>query len=1356
MKRIIKQKLYKKDFIIFLQIIMLFQIIIPSISLSECDYYTPIKRKGSEDCIEGNCTPEEFENNICTIENQIVKTQWINNIIYIEDSVDFRYVDISTSQNGNLILLTTAITQDYMPNRIIYKLDKFGSGCFLDEVIPYYKYMLSDYDFYQVTIFSTKSNENFFISLSNQSYFELYNLEDSLVISKFIGNFKISSYIGTFVDLDDDFYVLGFIKKNSIGENYFSIYKCNSTSLELSYQSFKYNNIIDNLSSDAKIVSCFQSDKKKIICFYQEASYNYTEIVFDGNLNVQKTEEIVEGSSNVENFFQCVHFTGEVGAFAYYDNSSKLKIKFKIYNDDDNSITDYFNSIDIIELNIDNLNANVLLNQMIKLKDSKICITSVDVELKELYITIINNYDKQNEKIKIRYYLIRMNNLYIYRFFNRISITIYNGLIALASTYIDLDDCSAVSLILFSYPNSTDFEVDIIEKLKINDNIIIDLNSKCNLDNNIFGLIYKDIKIISFSEEFKLFSSKDNRELNVGDTINEDENIILSNSEILSFPNDGNITFTLETTEPEFNVYNEYAQFTENIGGDDTESNFFKPNTYTGKYSYCTIIINEIIYDNCIDNCKYCLSDENCIVCKYGFRLTDNEDTKICLDKEEVSEETTEYIVKTSIPFNNDKNISINQIENIKNELLKNHTIKNEIIKKDKVTIQLSTLEHQKHFNEPEVSTIDLGECENKLKEAYSIPKEESLFILKVDIKTEDLSSTYVQYEVYDPTKTKQLNLSICEGISINIDAPVNLDDLIELIYDSLSDSGYNLFNENDSFYQDICAVYTTVNGTDILLSDRKKDIYAIIQNKSLCQTGCELKSYNSSTNKASCNCEINQKTITDLNIDNLFDEKKIASNFYDTLANSNFQVLKCIKLIFSSKFGKNIGGIVMTILLFISIILNIFSFIKGKEIIHIFINLVIKNNILNENKDSITINNNKSTINNKRKSSIISRKKKSKTHRHQKRVKIEANLQAPTKKRKKKKQSSIYTDIIDRNRNDFNISLNTKSNLTRNGRLDTKKNTNISNIINIQNIEKEKNSNHNDSSTIHSKIQNDINNHKDITIYTDNKLNNITQKKGSFEYNSINNTLNPNLNKNNSKDNNNNKYLQELNDEELNNLEYELAVEQDKRTYFQYYWSLLKKKHLILFAFWPSNDYNVMTMKISLFILSFGLYFTINGFFFNDETMHKVYKDNGAFDFLFQIPQILYSTIVSAIINMILKRLSLSEKNILEIKQEKDNTKIVEKSKTIEKCINIKFIIFFILSFLFMLFFSYFISCFCAVYINTQKILIKDTLISFGLSMIYPFGLNLLPGFFRIPALRAKKKDNKCLYKLSKIVALI
>ena len=70
------------------------------------------------------------------------------------------------------------------------------------------------------------------------------------------------------------------------------------------------------------------------------------------------------------------------------------------------------------------------------------------------------------------------------------------------------------------------------------------------------------------------------------------------------------------------------------------------------------------------------------------------------------------------------------------------------------------------------------------------------------------------------------------------------------------------------------------------------------------------------------------------------------------------------------------------------------------------------------------------------------------------------------------------------------------------------------------------------------------------------------------------------------------------LNDQELNTLEYEQAIIIYKRTFFQYYFSLLKKKHLILFTICPSQDYNLTSIKISLFLLSFSLYFTINGFF--------------------------------------------------------------------------------------------------------------------------------------------------------------
>ena len=228
------------------------------------------------------------------------------------------------------------------------------------------------------------------------------------------------------------------------------------------------------------------------------------------------------------------------------------------------------------------------------------------------------------------------------------------------------------------------------------------------------------------------------------------------------------------------------------------------------------------------------------------------------------------------------------------------------------------------------------------------------------------------------------------------------------------------------------------------------------------------------------------------------------------------------------------------------------------------------------------------------------------------------------------------------------------------------------------------------------------------------------------------------------------------LSDQELNTLEYELALELDKRTYFQYYWSLLKRNQLLLFSFIPVYDYNIATIKIALFLLSFSLYFSINGFFFSDDTMHKVYEDKGKYGFIYRIPQIFYSTLVSTVINMILKALSLSEKNILQIKEISDLKVAKEKSKEIECCLKIKFIIFFILGLCLMIFFWYFITLFCAVYNNTQIILIRDTIISFSVSLLYPFGLNLLPGIFRMHALKAKNKDKEYIYKIGMIIALL
>ena len=230
-----------------------------------------------------------------------------------------------------------------------------------------------------------------------------------------------------------------------------------------------------------------------------------------------------------------------------------------------------------------------------------------------------------------------------------------------------------------------------------------------------------------------------------------------------------------------------------------------------------------------------------------------------------------------------------------------------------------------------------------------------------------------------------------------------------------------------------------------------------------------------------------------------------------------------------------------------------------------------------------------------------------------------------------------------------------------------------------------------------------------------------------------------------------------DLNDAELNQLDYRSALIIDKRTFFQYYWSLLKKKHLILFCFFPSNDYNILIIKRSFFIIAFSLYFTICGFFFSDETMHKVYENNGKFNFVYQIPQIIYSSVISTIIHHLLRYLSLSEKSILQLKKENNRRSSINgKSDYIQRCLKIKLILYFFISLILMLFFWYFISAFCAVYQNTQTILLKSTLLSFLFSMIYPFGYVLLPGILRIPALRATNQDQEFIYNFSKILALL
>ena len=111
------------------------------------------------------------------------------------------------------------------------------------------------------------------------------------------------------------------------------------------------------------------------------------------------------------------------------------------------------------------------------------------------------------------------------------------------------------------------------------------------------------------------------------------------------------------------------------------------------------------------------------------------------------------------------------------------------------------------------------------------------------------------------------------------------------------------------------------------------------------------------------------------------------------------------------------------------------------------------------------------------------------------------------------------------------------------------------------------------------------------------------------------------------------------MNDYEINNLKYKEAIKIDKRSILNYYISLLKRKHIILFSFIPMIDYNLVSIKISLFWLSFSTFFAINGFFFNDDTMHTIYKEEINYNFISHVSIITCSSIISFAINILFKQ---------------------------------------------------------------------------------------------------------------------
>ena len=220
--------------------------------------------------------------------------------------------------------------------------------------------------------------------------------------------------------------------------------------------------------------------------------------------------------------------------------------------------------------------------------------------------------------------------------------------------------------------------------------------------------------------------------------------------------------------------------------------------------------------------------------------------------------------------------------------------------------------------------------------------------------------------------------------------------------------------------------------------------------------------------------------------------------------------------------------------------------------------------------------------------------------------------------------------------------------------------------------------------------------------------------------------------------------------------MDYSNAIIYDKRSCGEYYLALLKTKNAIIFSFCPRNDYNSIIIRSDIFSLSFSIYYAINFAFFTDEIMHKIYEDGGKYDIVYFMPKIVISFFVAYYLTILIKIIFLSERNINQVRQQTSSSIAYNIADKVKKNLIIKYTIFFILGIVFLVFFWMLLSSFGAVYPNTQMFIFKNALISFAISLVYPFFTNIFPSILRMCSLNSNKKDNECIYKLSKFLQIL
>ena len=225
---------------------LIFFLTITKVCSPTCGPNFPFIKNGV--CVQ-NCTLEEL-NNGCIIENEILKTQWINNITYLTESGN-PYINLVVSENNDLIILMSAYPATN--TRLFYGLNKEGRGYFTIDnkesannsmvISKSYTVMRYEAEIFMVKLKSSSETKEYIMDFGKNPQLlhfydpEILSLELKDISEVFYPFYILKQLMGAKVKLtssSDNYYVIGILWADYSNSNYyfyFTLIKFSITSL---------------------------------------------------------------------------------------------------------------------------------------------------------------------------------------------------------------------------------------------------------------------------------------------------------------------------------------------------------------------------------------------------------------------------------------------------------------------------------------------------------------------------------------------------------------------------------------------------------------------------------------------------------------------------------------------------------------------------------------------------------------------------------------------------------------------------------------------------------------------------------------------------------------------------------------------------------------------------------------------------------------------------------------------------------------------------------------------------------------------------------------------------------------------